>query len=72
MGSASWTKSLEEIQGKLDSLCRTAPDFYFVYKGRQNLFLSGSGQLPSSFLQTSAPGSQIKPAIFVWLFVALV
>ena len=62
---ASWTRSLQETSRKLTRLCQTAPEFPFVYKkDRIWCCLAQSGQLPSSFLQTSGPGSQIEPAIF--------
>ena len=59
---ASWTRNLQESSRKLTRLCQTAPVFPFVYIKKHNL--AQSGQLPSSFLQTSGAGSQIEPAIF--------
>ena len=45
---ASWTRSLKETWRKLARLYQTVSEFYFDYKKRQNLVLSGS-IWPASF-----------------------
>ena len=62
---ASWTRSFQETWRKWPRLCQTTTKLPFVYKkDRIWCCLAQSGQLVSSFLQTSGAGSQIEPAIF--------
>ena len=61
---ASCTRSLQETWNKLARLCQTTPKLPFVYKKRQNLVLSG--QLVSSFLQTSGEPARTSHSL-VWL-----
>ena len=69
---ASWTKSLQETSRKLARLYQTASEFYFVYKKRQNLVLSGS-IWPASFKFPANFWSR-KPDrtsnFFIWLRLA--
>ena len=56
---------LHQSQTKFSQTEILFPDsFFFVNKGKLWCCLAQSGLLPSSFLQTSGPGSQIEPAIF--------
>ena len=58
----------QKFAGNLKQVGQIVPDntrfCLFVNKGKFWCCLAQSGPLPSSFLQTSVPGSQIEPAIF--------